>query len=66
MNLDLSRDDVIVLEHTLLRHIQMLQDELAHTESFELQRALHSDIDSLEKMLSKLRNPATKWEQPGR
>jgi hypothetical protein len=53
MELDLSPTEVTFLIAQLRRHIQGVEDELAHTEKHELQHALARDVDLLNKLVER-------------
>jgi hypothetical protein len=50
----LDDDDLDTLADAVRCRIAALQDEVAHTESFAMQRALRADIDRLDRVLTKL------------
>jgi hypothetical protein len=54
MQLQLDQDELEILLQNLARHIQVLQDEVAHTESHRLQHELARELEALERVRMKL------------
>lgn len=54
MQLDLTTQEAQFLRDHLARHLAALDDELIHTDDFEMQRALAADIDRLKLLQSRL------------
>lgn len=54
MQLDLTMEEAQFLRDHLARHIAAVDDELVHTDKFEMQRALAADIDRLKLLQARL------------
>ncbi len=54
MQIHLTPEEIEVLKAALQARLRSLQDEMAHTESFPIQKALHRDMDAIESVLGRL------------
>jgi hypothetical protein len=52
--MDLTEQEARFLRSQLGRHLEEVDDELVHTDTRELQHALHRDLDHLKALLAKL------------
>jgi hypothetical protein len=54
MNLEISRDELTLLRRHLARELETVEDELVHTDKYELQVDLAADLARLRALVDKI------------
>jgi len=54
VNMELEKEDARFLYNQLVRHVETMQIELAHTEQHDLQHALVRDLERMQRITGKI------------